>query len=103
MRIPKSFKIGGRKIVIEYDDKLDVNTGHIGRALLNQDKIILQPNGENTAYSISVLGETFLHELIHWLLCMSGENETLGGNEKFINIMASFLYQALTTMEYDND
>jgi hypothetical protein len=48
----------------------------------------------------TTIEQTFCHELVHSILYHIEERE-LFNNEKFVNLFAGALYQALETLEYN--
>jgi len=100
MIIPKSFKLLGKTIDVEFDKKLDNDNAVVGRCNFRTDKIILQPYSEEIAFSNNEREQIFLHELVHWIIFTMGRNNDLGADEKFIDLFAGMLHQALNTMEY---
>lgn len=102
MKIPRSFKIMGHTIVVEYDKLLINKDDSRGVADFRINKIILQPNVEGNALPRTAIEQTFLHELIHWICYKIGRND-LKDDETFVDSFSGLLHQALITMEYDND
>lgn len=100
MKIPKRFKLLGHTITVEYDSMLDGRNGCIGEARYTTNSIALQPNTDTFNRPVSQQEQVFLHELTHHILNEMNEHE-LRGNEKFVDIFASLLHQALTSMEYE--
>jgi predicted SprT family Zn-dependent metalloprotease len=100
MRIPTRFKLLGRTITVENDPQLIFTEGATGMAHYRTSRIRLQPH----CYEQPVLADdrekTFLHELVHHIL-VNMEQPKLNDDEKFVNLFAGLLHQALTTMEYD--
>jgi hypothetical protein len=102
MQIPKRFKLLGRTITVEYDPMLDSRHGLRGEARYTSDTIALQPTTDTFVRSPCHLEQTFLHEMVHFIL--EGMNEhDLRGNEKFVDNFSALLHQALTTAEYEED
>ena len=90
--IPKSFQLGGLTIDISYQKKLTEEGLMLGAADYVAQKILLDP----TFTKIQTVEQAYFHELTHWILSVMGESE-LCSNEKFVDVFAHFLYQALTT------
>ena len=97
-QIPVSFQLGGRTIKIVIKNTL-ASQGLTGQALFESDEIHLQRNLAGVPISKSNLQITMFHELMHFLYNFVGE-ETLGSNEKHVEMMAQLLYQSLKTMTY---
>lgn len=99
IRIPISFELGGRTITIKYKNNMVDEDDSIGYAKYRKNEIWIQENITGTTRTIDHTIETFLHELIHWILYMISENE-LRDNEKFVQLFSEYLHQALKTAEY---
>lgn len=96
MIIPKSFKLFGHTITVEYDDTLHQKEDFVGLAEYRNNKIILDNNKTRMQSQIE---QTFFHELIHFIFEALGEIE-LQKNEKIVDLIAQLLHQAFDTMEY---
>jgi len=92
MKIPKEFKLMGQTINVEYKNKLIQETDCIGQASYRENKIFLQKQVEGITRKKEMIEQTFLHELLHFILDRMGENE-LRDNEKFINMFSGLLHQ----------
>ncbi len=92
--IPKSFQLGGLKIDVRFQEKLTEKGLMLGAADYVRQEIRLDP----TFTKIQTTEQAYLHELTHWILFIMGESE-LCNNEKFVDVFAHFLYQALITAE----
>lgn len=90
--IPKSFQLGGMTIDVQFQEKLAEQVGMIGIADYLSQQIRIDP----TMAVKPMIEQTYLHELTHWILFTMNEPE-LCQNEKFVDIFAQFLYQALKT------
>lgn len=99
MQIPKRFKLAGRTIDVRMDNKLLHDDGSIGRAEYSNNIIILQNSGKQNKIKRSNLEQCFLHELTHWIFYSMSEHD-LQKNEKIVDLFATFLHQALESMEY---
>jgi len=97
-KIPKSFKLFGHTIKIEFDKELIETAEAVGEAHFKKNLIKLQTTN-NINRPKEHLEETFVHELTHFILYNMNENE-LTNNEKFIYVFSRLLHQALKTMEY---
>lgn len=100
MRIPKRFKLMGKEYTVEYMPKLNFTDGAVGIAYHRTRRIGLQTDCPEYPRSKEENEQTFLHELTHHILHVM-EHSKLCDNEKFVNMFAGFLHQALTTMEYE--
>lgn len=94
--IPKTFKVGSVDYTVEQVE-------HCG---INDDFGLWRPQGiieianQAGGYEISdsKKRQTFLHELTHAILFAMGK-EDLNDDESFVNTFASFLSEAISTME----
>jgi predicted SprT family Zn-dependent metalloprotease len=100
MDIPRRLKLLGRTITVEYDPMLDGRDGTVGEARYTSDSIALQPNTDTFRRPQTQLEQVFLHELVHYILNEMNEYD-LRRNEKFVDVFAGLLHQALTTMEFE--
>jgi predicted SprT family Zn-dependent metalloprotease len=100
MKIPKSFKLFGETIKVEINPNLVTKEGAWGMARYDSDTISLQPNTKDHYTSDDQMYQVFSHELVHFILDRMCEIK-LRNNEKFVDVFASLLHQALTTMTYD--
>ena len=98
MIIPQKFKLFGRTINVMYDKSILQKDDHIGQACYKEDKIKILPNTESYKMKNYQIEQIFMHELIHFILEAMNENE-LRINEKFVDIFASLLHQAINTFE----
>jgi len=91
MRIPKTFMLGGQTITVEAKDRIDNDTDIDGQAIYAEQKIkmLTKLKGDYRDF-------VFTHELVHHILDKMGERE-LRGNEKFVNLFATFLHQYMKT------
>ena len=90
LNIPRHIELGGIVVTVELDATLHRDKGMIGEARYSEQKIVVDPNvaAEDTTE------QAYWHELIHWILFIMNEDE-LRNNEKFIDIFAHLLYQAV--------
>jgi hypothetical protein len=94
--IPKKLQLGGININIEHVDKcFESGKETDGQALYAQSKIELLKSKE---FSDDYKEWVFWHELIHHIFNAMAEDE-LRKNEKIISQIATFLQQAIRTME----
>lgn len=92
--IPLSIQLGGLTIDVLFQEKLAKNDGMIGVADYALQQIRLDP----TITTKQTTEQAYFHELTRWILFMMDERE-LCNNEKFVDVFAHFLYQALTSAE----
>lgn len=100
MQIPKRFKLMGQTINVYDDPYMDFADNASGMAHYRTMKIRLQTHCPEHPFIDSDRERVFLHELTHHILHAMEETK-LNNNEKFVNMFAGFLHQALTTMEYE--
>lgn len=98
LNIPKKIKFLGIEWIIEYKDDLCYKNNHMGEINYRTHKIYLQNNAEGQPISTPDIEITFLHEIMHLILREMGcEDE--GHDEKFVDMLARFLY----AMQKDNN
>lgn len=102
MKIPTSFKLMGKTYTIEYMPRLNFSENAVGMAYHRTRRIGLQTGSPEYPRDVEANEQTFLHELTHHILFAMGEHK-LNDNEKFVDMFAGFLHQALTTMEYADE
>lgn len=90
--IPSQFELGGLTIKVITDETLYKRLKHGALAEYTRQLITIDPSMQ-VPESIE---ESFYHEKVHWILFMMGEME-LCNNEKFVDLFAQFLYQAIKT------
>ena len=90
--IPKSFWLGGLQIDVNYDENLYKNKKIVGEARYPLQSIALDPSITKK----QSIEQCYFHELTHWILYVMNEDE-LRSNEKFVDMFATFLYQARVT------
>ena len=100
MKIPKRFKLMGRTIKVKYEKKIRFRKDWAGSAIYREHKITIQSSSKEFPLSRDDIEQSFLHELTHWILYM-GQKDKLNSDEDFVDLFASLLHQAITTMEYD--
>jgi len=103
MKIPKSFNIMGQTIEVKYDPQLTNRSDHTGEAHYRYNQIILQGAEGYPGRPISQIEQTFMHELVHFILYYGDCTDTkdLFKNELVVDRIAMLLHQAFTTMEYE--
>jgi len=95
MKIPESFGLAGFTISVIAKDGLINERGIIGEALYSKQLIYLDKNAE---IEEETKKQAYLHELVHWILYIMNEDD-LKNNEKFVDVFAHLLYQAISTGE----
>lgn len=92
--IPKKFKLAGMDVDVVNNNTLCDNHKAVGHAIYAEGKIEVDID----SVSAQVAEQSFLHELVHWILYMMG-NDELRNNEQFVDLFAHFLYQYEQTKE----
>jgi hypothetical protein len=96
MKIPKSFRLLGRTIRVEFRDDLVQTRDNQGEAHYRKDKIYIQSSVEGFPRSKEQIEATFCHELVHFILSAM-EEEKLGQDERFAALFGGLLHQALNS------
>ena len=102
MKIPTSFNLLGYTIAVQYDPSLDFNDNATGMAHYRTKRIRLQPS--SSSHPVHPLDEerTFIHEVLHQCLHYMERND-LCEDEKFVNLLAGMIHQAITTAKFEED
>jgi predicted SprT family Zn-dependent metalloprotease len=106
MHIPTRFKLFAQTILVEFDlTFFQDREGVYGYADYRRNRIILRPSSELVPVNEEQLEQTFLHELMHFILYhipnVPEDAGYLHQNEGIVDLLASLLHQARTTMEYE--
>ena len=99
IKIPKSFKLFGTTINIEFDNKRMNDKGLYGESSYSESKITLADTDGTNDLSNGKIQDTFYHEKVHIILDTMHEYE-LSKNEKFVDIFGKLLRQSDETAEY---
>lgn len=99
MKIPKSFKLFGTTINVEFDNKRMNDKTRYGEADYSTSKITLSDTDGTDKLSQDRILDTFYHEKVHSILDMMHERD-LSNNEKFVDIFGKLLRQSDETAEY---
>jgi len=94
--IPSSLWLGGLKIDVIYDENLHKNRRIVGEARYPSQSIVL----DSVILSKQLMEQNFFHELTHWILYVMNEDD-LRNNEKFVDVFAYFMHQALVTRQWE--
>lgn len=97
IKIPSKYRIGGQEVNIKFVDSIK-DSQDLGQLTLAAGEILIAENFNGFKQSKSSEENTFIHELVHSILETMGELE-LSHNEKFVCCFASFLTEAIRTME----
>ena len=101
IKIPKAFKLHGQTINVVQVNHIGSENGTLGEARLAKNEIAIQNNANGFSRNPTQIEQTFLHEVVHFILSHMGQNE-LCGEEQFVDGFSHLLHQALTTMEYSS-
>ena len=88
MIIPNKIRIGGQEISVVNEERLDDN--NLGTICVAEGILRIANNFNNCQQSKSSKINTFVHEVVHGILDVMGENE-LSKNEKFVCVFSSLL------------
>lgn len=90
--IPKSFCLAGLTITVKQKPLKNESDRCIGHADYQRQAIELTTG----LVPLETLEQTFYHEEVHWILHIMGRDE-LRDDEKFVDMFAHLLYQAIKT------
>ena len=93
--IPSKYTVGGQDVTVEYVESDGEDYGNYTHCM---GRLRICKKAGDTLQSDTSKLNTFFHELTHSILRTMGEYE-LNDNEKFVNCFASFLTEAIRTME----
>jgi hypothetical protein len=96
MVIPKEFVLFGQKIKVKIDTSILASDDAEGLALYRENTIKIAGHSAVWPQKTSREEQVFLHELVHFILYSMHEDD-LRKNEKFVDVFASLLHQALIT------
>lgn len=99
IKIPSAFKLHGQTISVVQVNHIGSENGTLGEARLAKNEIAIQNNANGFSRNSTQIEQTFLHEVVHFILSHMGQTE-LVGEEQFVDGFSHLLHQALTTMEY---
>lgn len=100
MIIPESFMLFGHVINVKSIVDLMYSRGVYGQANYANNQIYIQLSNESNPIPITVVEETFIHEMVHQILNQMNEKYSeLNQDESFVEGFAQLLHQALTTQE----
>ena len=92
MKIPQSFELMGETITVEYSTTLMLQGDSVGRACFETNTIQLQENSKVFPRTKEQIRQTFLHEVIHFILIGMKQTD-LNKNENFVDTFANLLLQ----------
>lgn len=92
MKIPNKIRIGGQDINISIKDRLDGDK--LGTICLATGELNIAENFYNYKQCESSKINTFIHEVVHGVLDIMGENK-LSSDEKFVSPFASLIVDVI--------
>jgi hypothetical protein len=98
MQIPESFQLHGQNYRVKNDPTLTNRTDNRGLTNPRVNEILLQVTTEAVPIPMTLVEQTFCHELMHCLLIHA--ESKMGDDEKFVNLMGNLLHQAWSTMTF---
>jgi len=99
-KIPTSFQLHGQTIEVTHVDHIGSESGTLGEARIAKNQIVLQTNSSGFARSETQIEQTFLHELVHFILIHLRQAE-LCEEEAFVDGFAHLLHQSFVTSKYE--
>lgn len=102
MKIPKSFKLFGTTIKVEWDNMRLNDKGKYGESAYSLAKISLADTIGLEPLSEDVILDTFYHEKVHMIL-NSMNKDDLSSDEEFVDVFAKLLRQSDSTAVYENN
>lgn len=102
IKVPSSFQLHGQTINVIRVDHIGSENGTLGEARMAKNEIAIQSNANGFTRISSQIEQTFLHELVHFILHHLGQDE-LNGEEQFVDGFAHLLHQSFSTMKYGSD
>lgn len=101
--IPDQFNLAGEVIRVRYNPDLIQRNDNIGEAHYRLDIIeLMPPDIPALARTRERQEQIFCHELVHFILFFMCQHK-LNGDDKFVDLFARFLHQALTTFQFPPD
>lgn len=98
MKIPRKITLAGIPIDIIDTPGLAKDRKLLAEARYNEQKIII----DMAAAAKNIIEQSLCHEIVHWVLYIMNEDEHRN-NERFVDLMGHFVYQALQTAEYADE
>jgi len=94
IKIPKKIEVIGSTVEIIWDEEYCERFGVLGQADVNHNKIFLKKIHENKKFTDDALVETFLHELVHFMMRKLGKTD-LNADETFVESFSNVLHQVI--------
>lgn len=98
MKIPRQFTLGALPFDVQIVDDLVETTECVGQTCVQAGRMVIQAITPETPMTPEGQCHVFLHELVHAILGVMNEHR-LNRNERFVDMFALLLHQALETME----
>lgn len=92
MEIPSKIRIGGQDIDVCIVERIEGEK--LGQICVAEGKMLIADNFSTSKQSESSKVNTFIHEVVHGILDIMGENE-MSENEKFVSTFSSFLVDVI--------
>jgi len=99
LNVPLRFKLFGETIDVVWDNELSNRDNANGMSNYRYSRIELQPNTKAVFRSKEQVEQSYLHEVVHFIL-EAIQEEKLRTDEKFVELFSKALHQVLTTSEY---
>jgi len=108
VKIPNRFKLFSTTIEVKFDESKFTfeEEAYCGFASYRDCAIYLKPSTKVRPVSSHQIQQTFMHELFHFIFYYSGcaykgKVDYMHQEEDFVDLSASLMLQAMSTMEYD--
>lgn len=98
MVIPKEIKLFNQNIKVIFKSNLIDKQGAFGMWDYSKNRIYLQKSTRKYILTREQIEQTFVHEITHACLDLSGEHE-LSDNEKFVSSHSNLIYQFIKQLE----
>ena len=92
MEIPGKIRIGGQDIDVCIVERIEGEK--LGQICVAEVKMLIADNFSTSKQSESSKVNTFIHEVVHGILDIMGENE-MSENEKLVSTFSSFLVDVI--------
>ena len=92
MEIPSKIRIGGQDIDVCIVERIEGEK--LGQICVAEGKMLIADNFSTSKQSESSKVNTFIHEVVHGILDIMGENE-MSENEKLVSTFSSFLVDVI--------
>ena len=92
MEIPGKIRIGGQDIDVCIVERIEGEK--LGQICVAEGKMLIADNFSTSKQSESSKVNTFIHEVVHGILDIMGENE-MSENEKLVSTFSSFLVDVI--------